>query len=395
VALHASGIVDARNMNQYRSLSDQAILAISEHSANSASMPRLRGQFRLGSAYVRQGNGGVDLVTETLFEGNTVGPRLKLEFDLYERYHVMDLKYKFIPNLPQTFGGTIIMGFDYDAEDTSPGDGDEGASVITSWQHSKSGPLTRPLEIHVPPASTPLHVQDALFCKPYIDPRWSAYGAFATIIQGATDSTGSAVADDTLVGYFVVEYDIQFYIPQLEGWRLVSGDQNTAKYLHSTADTDDGTFLGGTKAFGETFSVSSASHSPILALSDGYTPADLPIDRIYSGVYEGNPHGSYTGRLLLEDASGVEVEPGTRWYARLTNVVADAIQGVAGNVATLAVAKGVGRMIKQMWTGGYDNENASDLFWDVTSEAATGNDRINSSLISSVVSLGMQFFSWL
>lgn len=137
--------------------------------------------------------------------------RLMTMAKLYERYKFRSLKFRYSPVANATVSGQIIGYVDYDTYDDPTGisgvqnlqraAAHYGEKPVQIWQGSE-----RPVfwEIKDVDPMTDLYVD-----SDGTDPRWTNQGRFVLL-------AASAIASTTACGNIYLDYDIEFYIPQVE-----------------------------------------------------------------------------------------------------------------------------------------------------------------------------------
>lgn len=128
-------------------------------------------------------------------------PWLASHADLYEKYRIHKLVYRY-KNLKGTgAGGNILMSFDYDTLDAPP------TSAIEMCQSTvwTDGAPWRIFELHVPVDSKAYYTRPGLI--PGTDLKTYDMGRLFVAAEGSSDSTGST--DTSPQGILEVEYDIE------------------------------------------------------------------------------------------------------------------------------------------------------------------------------------------
>jgi hypothetical protein len=164
--------------------------------------------------------------------------RLATVAKLWERYKFRRLSFRYAPIAPSTTGGELLGYVDYDTYDNPTGlTGDQ--NLQRAWAHLGN----RATKLWESGCSWDLKDLDPL-TDLYIDSdgsdnRWTNQGRFILL-------AGSAIAGSLALGNIYIDYDVEFYIPQLEltpstgyGWKQVGGGTLNAANLFGTTRTID------------------------------------------------------------------------------------------------------------------------------------------------------------
>lgn len=136
--------------------------------------------------------------------------RLAIGSSVWERFKFRSLKFHYAPIANATQTGSLIGYVDYDVNDAPTGTGDANLqrafahygsqscqiwgdpSKRTSWELKDIDPLT-----------------DLYIDSPSEDPHWTSQGRFVLL-------SASTVAASLPLGNIFVEYDVEFFVPQIE-----------------------------------------------------------------------------------------------------------------------------------------------------------------------------------
>lgn len=136
------------------------------------------------------------------------GTRLALFAQLYDKFRFLILRFKFVPYQGTSVPGAIIIAYDRDISDPTPAPNDNGVRQLLSMQDAVSGPIWQPLT-----ATCPLsHPEEGLFTNPVPggDERLAYQGqVYLALLE-------PPAAGVVLAGDLFVEYDVEFFDPQLE-----------------------------------------------------------------------------------------------------------------------------------------------------------------------------------
>lgn len=206
-----------------------------------------------------------DVLYTAVVNPKTLGvSRLATVSALWERYKFKSLKFRYAPVAPTTTAGQLMGYVDYDTYDDPTGlSGPQnlqraaahyGQEAVQVWQGQEK-PVFWAIK-DVDPL-TDLYVD-----SDGTDPRWTNQGRFVLL-------AASAIASGTACGNIYLDYDVEFYIPQLE---LTPNNGFADKFTGSTSCTTSA-LLGTTVA--------------------GATWNNLPLKTAVSGNTFTLPPGSY------------------------------------------------------------------------------------------------------
>ncbi len=143
-------------------------------------------------------------------------PWLSVMAQQYEQYKIHSLVYEYVPYVPTTTQGTVVMFMDYSASDPQPSSETQamnhpGAICAPVWQGCK-------FSARVPdmfPTGPRKYVRDCLVAG---DDKLYDAGTFYLCVDNETSTA--------TIGKLFARYDIEFFTPQLTGG-LSSAPQNT------------------------------------------------------------------------------------------------------------------------------------------------------------------------
>jgi len=223
-----------------------------------------------------------DVLYTTVVNPKTLGvSRLATVSALWERYKFRSLKFRYGPVAPTTTAGQLIGYVDYDTYDDPTGIagvqnlqraaahyGEKPVQVWdkTFWEIKDVDPLT---DLYVDSDGT--------------DPRWTNQGRLVVL-------AASAIANGTACGNIYIDYDVEFYIPQLE---------LTPTTGHGLKQTGSGT-LNASNILGTTRTLEGWTNIPVTATSTAFTlPAgSYLIAGIVGGTVISAVGGSTTGTVV-------------------------------------------------------------------------------------------------
>jgi len=149
-----------------------------------------------------------DILINKTVNPKTLGiSRLATASTLWERYKFKSLKFRYAPVAPTTAGGSLLGYVDYDTYDDITGlSGDQNLQRAAAhfgekptklwedkfWEIKDVDPLT---DLYIDTDGT--------------DPRWTNQGRFLLLAN-------SAIPAGTACGNIYLDYDVEFFIPQLE-----------------------------------------------------------------------------------------------------------------------------------------------------------------------------------
>jgi len=135
--------------------------------------------------------------------------RLGLFAMLYERWRARKLKFHFIPSVPTSQKGSLMLAFDRDVSDPTPPASPDGLRQYMAMEGAGTAPVWAPQSITIVP-----NQRDLLFTNSVAglgpgavnyDPRLNYAGTFYVVVVGPT-----GLATGTAMGDAYVEYEIDF-----------------------------------------------------------------------------------------------------------------------------------------------------------------------------------------
>jgi len=174
--------------------------------------------------------GGTSAVAGEVLTTSVVNPkrlgiaRLATMATLFERYKFKSLKFRYAPACPTNTAGQLLGYVDYDTYDDPT-----GLTGVQNLQRAAAHYGEKPVEVWG--GTSPVFweikdidpMTDLYVDSDETDPRWTNQGRF--VLLAAT-----AIANGTVCGNIYLDYDIEFYIPQVEltptngyAYRLVGG----------------------------------------------------------------------------------------------------------------------------------------------------------------------------
>jgi hypothetical protein len=137
--------------------------------------------------------------------------RLATMARLYERYKFKSLKFRYAPVANSTVSGQIIGYVDYDTYDNP-----SGTSGVQNLQRAAAHYGEKPVQVWQG-GEKPVFweikdidpMTDLYIDTDESDPRWTNQGRFVLL-------AASAIAANTACGNIYLDYDVEFYIPQIE-----------------------------------------------------------------------------------------------------------------------------------------------------------------------------------
>lgn len=228
----ASGVSVAYNASNF-------MKPMSQRSSSDGHMCRFKGTDFLTAVTIGASNAAAgDVLYTTVVNPKTLGiSRLATVAQLWERYKFKRLRFRYAPVCPSTTAGQLIGYVDYDTYDDPT-----GISGVQNLQRAAAHYGEKPVQVwqgEEKPVSWDIKDIDPL-TDLYVDsdgtdPRWTNQGRFVLL-------AASAVAANTACGNIYLDYDIEFYIPQLEmtpsngfGFSIVGGGSfSTSAMLGST-----------------------------------------------------------------------------------------------------------------------------------------------------------------
>lgn len=189
-----------------------------------------------------------DVLYTTVVNPSTLGlGRLATVAKLYERYKFRSLKFRYAPVANAQISGQLLGYVDYDTMDDPT-----GSTGIQNLQRAGAHLGEKPVQVwqgSEKPVFWEIKDQDPLtdlYCdSDGTDPRWTNQGRFVLL-------AASAIAANTPCGNIYLDYDIEFFIPQLEV---------TPTFGYGAKQTGGGT-LSAASIFGSVRSLESWNNLP-------------------------------------------------------------------------------------------------------------------------------------
>ena len=230
-------------------------------------------------------------------------PRLLAMMELYEKYLVHNLTFKFVPSVSVTQSGTVHVAPDYDPLDNPPTDAVVGLSSMFKY---KSGAITQPLTVDMPnPKTGTEYYKGALYTNPSGPERWCSYGQLLFYSESASLSVGDSI------GTLVMEYDITMMGPQVQQMPIADTDSPITRLR--TVDTTASLF------------------NKISPIFNSNTPAMntlQQLDAAGSGI-NSSPRTKHVATLaddggaILTNARGMTIPIGTRLFWKTPEIEFD------------------------------------------------------------------------
>jgi hypothetical protein len=303
-----------------------------------------RGQLRLATVRMRQDQDGDDMVQQQGLDFfGFEGSRLSNMMNLYERWRFLEVYFEYVPTVPTTQAGTVVVSPEYDPQDVITSQGDTAARALMQSSYAREGPLSGKFRINMPPRPDGDDLSDTLWCAPILEPRLCSYGRLRWIVQGA-----SGMTTEDICGYIVMHYRVRLFIPQLDSVSSHLTPVTSPASLRVIAPTAAMTEYGVP-------AVPPGSNDSIrFADSLGTTDVPMTAGRIVRAVI-GHSIGAL-GRLLFHTNGGGVVGEGAPIWAE----VATAVQNAGTKTISPAVTT---PYIMRMWTGGLGDSVNRALHW--------------------------------
>jgi len=154
------------------------------------------------------GNAAGDVLTTQIANPRVLGlARLATMANLFERFKFRRLSFRYVPVANATQTGQLLGYVDYDVIDNPT-----GLSGVQNLQRAAAHLGEKPVQIWEPVTWEVRDVDpltDLYTSYDEIEPRWSAQGIFVLL-------AGSAIASNIPLGNIYIDYDVDFFIPQVE-----------------------------------------------------------------------------------------------------------------------------------------------------------------------------------
>lgn len=137
------------------------------------------------------------------------GTRLALFAQLYDKFRFGLLKFHFVPSSSTQTSGAVILAYDRDVSDATPPQNDNGVRQFLSMMDAVSSPVWAPVTAVCPLS----HPEEGLWSNPVIggDDRLAYQGQlYVACMEPSSATPGKALGD------IFMEYDIEFFDPQLD-----------------------------------------------------------------------------------------------------------------------------------------------------------------------------------
>jgi hypothetical protein len=139
----------------------------------------------------------------------------------YERYVFHSLSFEYLPRVPTSTAGTIILAVDLDPDDGDPPATEAGRAQMLSFLGARETSIWNALNMPFP--SGPLKERGHLYVRTQtaesIEPRTSDTGLLQLGMFGVSTTAG------TLYGDLFVSYDVELFTPQLNSAALSTGER--------------------------------------------------------------------------------------------------------------------------------------------------------------------------
>lgn len=187
---------------------------------------------------VSGGQAAGDVIYTADVNPRTLGvARLATMANLYERYKFRSLKFRYAPVANATISGQLLGYVDYDTIDNPT-----GLTGIQNLQRAAAHLGEKPIQVwegSEKPVFWEIKDSDKLSTlytsTDGIDPRWSSQGRFILL-------AASAIAGSVACGNIYLDYDIEFFIPQVaetastgSGYKINGSVGNTQSNILGTA----------------------------------------------------------------------------------------------------------------------------------------------------------------
>lgn len=280
--------------------------------------------------------------------GNT---RMAAYATLYEKFRFTELEFEYVPAVPTTTPGSMIVAYDRDIEDLTPPPTTDGIRMFCSFEGAQFGPVWKPFV-----SKCRLQAPDTgYYTSPGTDDRLCYQGQ---VYVAQMEPTG--LAPSAAIGDLLVKYVLELFVPQLDpvaGSATVSGSASVAPLATDVLRQ----YLASNGGVANT----NAENSFLPQLVNG-----LAGIKVNEGVYQ--LVNNLVNTVAATTALGAPVinmntpPPASApqpLVTNVTNVSAPAAVGaVAASIYQLAVPRG-GAFITQAGTiGGAGGPNAANLF---------------------------------
>jgi hypothetical protein len=202
--------------------------------------------------------------------------RLNLFAQMYERWHARRLRFHYVPGVPTSQKGSLLLAFDRDVSDPTPPASADGLRQYMAMEASAAAPIWCPQSIDVRPNNKDLLYTNSVAGlgpgQVNYDPRLNYCGtAYAVIVA----PTGAAAL--SALGDIYVEYEIDFTDACLDNQTPTYKAQSSADKVNSAAADFLAGYVGGVA--GQTVS------NPSNTLLTPFIPAGGTVGQV--GLSEG------------------------------------------------------------------------------------------------------------
>lgn len=179
----------------------------------------------IGSSTTSIGNALSNIYLSPQTLSNT---RLQMYSAMYERYRFKRFTVHFTPSVSTSTPGQLMIAYDRDISDDTPPNNLDGLRQYSSWPGTFSSPIWSPFRTSFSLQSP----QDGLFCSPNgVDMRFEYQGQLYVVdVNGNLSNTSS-------YGLMFIEYEIEFFEPQLEPLVLLYSRKKAVDLLNPPLDS--------------------------------------------------------------------------------------------------------------------------------------------------------------
>lgn len=245
---------------------------------------RIQGQDFLSPISLVEGaTAGQNILSLPINPANLTGTRLERFCELFDKFVFKSLRFHYVPAVPTTAAGSLIMAYDRDVKDTTPSQDTQGIREYLAMMNSKTGQIWEKFTINCPLSDT----QDFYYVDGGdLDDRLANQGKFYLAVMTPLNSTSVGS------GSIWMEYDIVLMDPQLSS---VATTEDFKWYNLTIGDSDSVSISSGENEFFTWFD-SSTNRVYVANEGDGITyEPSTPV-----GPVQGRfnfPAGYYLGSL--------------------------------------------------------------------------------------------------
>lgn len=257
------------------------------------------------------------------FEGTRLGKMM----DLYERYFVNSLRFKFVPSTSLVSVGSVELAFDWDVMDAVPYNED----LIASYADYAVTPIRTgtTLTVRNKRMVDGRWLAPAKFVAPASDLRLSSFGKL--LIRITSDEVASFN-----IGYIDVYYDIVLEIPAMQSptltWTAIATADPGITAASAVVDSK-----GLPMILGRDGATSNGQLRFYSATTTAPTQVEMTPDTIYRGTLSG-----YRGASGLQDSRGRAIGPGTTLFWRSAEFMLSAATDGILKVVTTGIIGALG-----------------------------------------------------